>query len=177
MKTKLNTLGAAMLLAFTVGANAGDTKPTPPAPKPGSAEFERMKTLVGSWAGKVDMGQGPVEMTATYRLIAGGSVLEERLFAGTPHEMATMYFDKAGKLSATHYCVMGNQPQMLLKSSDDKSITLDFDATCGIDPKKESHMHSLKISFDDANTVTMSCSALIDGKEAAEHPAVLTRVK
>src|SRR5256885_2110472 len=118
--------------------------------KKGSAEFERMKTLVGTWKGKTDMGQGPIDVTLTYRVLAGGSVLEEKIFEGTPNEMVTMYYDQAGKLAMTHYCMFGNRPGMLLKSSDEKTIKLDFDKTCGLDPEKESHMHAVTISFDDA---------------------------
>src|SRR6266496_2837545 len=80
MKTKMTSVCAMLLAATALAAKAGEL----PAPKPGSAEFERMKTLVGTWNGTVDMGQGPVEMVAHYRLLAGGSVLEEKVFAGTP---------------------------------------------------------------------------------------------
>jgi len=173
MKTTITSICATALLLATSVCLAEQ----PPQPKPGSAEFERMKTLVGTWAGKADMGQGPVDMTVQYRLLAGGSVLEERCFAGTPHEMITMYFDKDGKLALTHYCVFGNRPGMLLGSSDAKSLSFDFDKTCGINVKKESHMHALTIRFDDANTITTSCKAIIDGKEMAEHPTTLKRVK
>src|SRR3974390_2940544 len=83
-----------------------------------SAEFARMKALVGTWRGKADMGQGMMEFTVEYRLVAGGSALEERIFAGTPKEMVTMYHDQHGKLCLTHYCMLGNRPGMLLKSSD-----------------------------------------------------------
>ncbi|HSU56484.1 MAG TPA: hypothetical protein VLT36_20665, partial [Candidatus Dormibacteraeota bacterium] len=44
-------------------------------------------------------------------------------------------------------------------------------------PSKESHMHGLRISFDDADTITSSCRAIIDGKEMPEHPTTLKRVK
>jgi hypothetical protein len=162
-----------LLLAASVAVRADEA----PKAKKGSAEFERMKTLVGTWQGKTDMGQGPVDITVKYRLLAGGSVLEERVFEGTPNEMITMYYDQDGKLAVTHYCVMGNRPGMLLKSSDDKSIKLDFDKTCGIDPKKESHMHGLTISFDNADTITTSCKAFMDGKEVPDHPTTLKRVK
>jgi len=123
------------------------------------------------------MGQGPIDMTVQYRLLAGGSVLEERVFSGTPNEMITMYFDQAGKLALTHYCMFGNRPGMLLKSSDDKTVTFDFDKTCGINEAQESHMHALSISFDDPNTITTSCKALMEGKEMAAHPTTLKRVK
>ncbi len=136
-----------------------------------------MKGLVGTWKGKTDMGQGPIEMTIEYRLIAAGSVVEERVFSGTPNEMVTMYFDRGGKLALTHYCMLGNRPAMLLKSSDAKTLTFDFDATCGIDTTKESHMHALTITFDDADTITTSCKAYMDGKETEDHAVTLKRVK
>ena len=173
MKTKIISVGAMLMLAGAVWLNAEE----PVKPKPGSPEFERMKTLVGTWKGKADMGQGPIDMTVQFRLLAGGSVLEEKCFAGTPNEMVTMYFDNGDKLALTHYCVFGNRPGMLLKSSDSKSLSFDFDKTCGINPTKESHMHALTIRFDDADTITTSCKAIMDGKEMAEHPTTLKRVK
>src|SRR5262245_54503383 len=175
MKTKFVTCYATILLATWVAAIADE--PTNPEPKKGSAEFERMKTLVGTWKGKNDMGHGPMDVTVTYRLLAGGSVLEERIMEGTPHEMVTMYYDQGGKLAMTHYCVFGNRPGMVLKSSDEKTIKLDFDAACGINPEKESHMHALTIHFDDADTITTSCKAIIDGKEQEDHATTLKRVK
>jgi len=173
MKRKIISVCAILVVASSSWLAAGE----PPKPKQGSAELERMKTLVGTWQGKTDMGQGPVNMTVQYRLLAAGSVLEERVFAGTPNEMVTMYYDKDGKLAMTHYCMFGNRPGMLLKSSDDKTLKFDFDQTCGINAAKESHMHALTITFDDADTITSSCKALIDGKEMAEHPTTLKRVK
>jgi hypothetical protein len=161
------------MLVGSIGLYADE----PVKAKQGSPEFERMKAMVGTWTGKTDMGQGPIDMTVQYRLLAGGSVLEEKVFSGTPNEMTTMYYDQGGKLALTHYCLFGNRPGMLLKSSDSKSLKFDFDKTCGINPKKESHMHALTINFDDADTVTTSCKAIMDGKEAPEHPVTLKRVK
>jgi hypothetical protein len=176
MKTKIASFCATLILAASAWLNAADA---PKAPTPATTpEFERMKTLVGTWAGKTDMGQGPVEITLQYRLIAAGSVLEERCLAGTPNEMVTMYYVDGGKLALTHYCMLGNRPAMKLKSSDAKSITFDFDGTCcTIDAKKESHMHGVTIRFDDANTITSSCKSIMDGKEMPEHATTLKRVK
>lgn len=177
MKTKLTTFCATLLLVTAVSLNAAEPVKSSAEPKKGSPEFERMKTLVGTWTGKTDMGQGPVEINIQYRLLAGGSVLEERCFMDTPNEMVSMYYDQGGKLAMTHYCIMGNRPGMLLKSSDAKTIQFDFDKSCGIDVKKESHMHALSIRFDDADTITTSCKAIMDGKETEEHPTTLKRVK
>jgi hypothetical protein len=173
MKTNITSLCASLFLAASVGLHADEpTKSTKCSP-----EFERMKSLVGTWKGTADIGQGPMEMTIEYKLLAGGSVLEERDFPGTPHEMVTMYYDKGGKLALTHYCVMGNRPGMVLKSSDDKTLKFDFDEMCGIDPTKESHMHALTIRFDSPDSITTSCKAVIEGKPVEDHTTTLKRVK
>src|SRR5262249_19795914 len=143
MKTQLTSLCASVLLAASACLHAAESD----KPKQGSAEFERMKSMVGTWKGTVDMGQGPIEMTARYRLLAGGSVLEERVFEGTPNEMITMYYAQNGKLALPHYCMLGNRPAMVLGSSDEKTLKFDFDKACGIKTTTESHMHSLTISF------------------------------
>ncbi len=173
MNTKLTSVCVSFILAASVAAMADE----PANAARHSPEFERLKTLVGTWKGTTDMGQGPVEMTVQYRLLATGSVLEERVFAGTPHEMVTMYYDKGGKLALTHYCVLGNRPAMLLKASDQNTLQFDFDATCGLDPAKESHMHALTIRFDDQDTITTSCKAVMDGKEKSDHAVTLKRVR
>ena len=173
MKPKNILFCATLLVATAVGLNADEAVKA----KPGSPEFERMKTLIGTWKGKTDMGQGPVDVTLQYRLLAGGSVLEEKVFSGMPNEMITMYYDNGDKLALTHYCMLGNRPGMLLKSSDAKTIKFDFDKTCGINETKESHMHALTIRFDDSDTITTSCKAIVDGKEMDEHPTTLKRVK
>lgn len=173
MKTPIIAVVATLILASLVPARALDI----PQPKPASAEFERLKSLVGTWKGTTDMGQGPVEIVSQYRLIAAGTVLEEKVFAGTPQEMTTVFFDKGGKLALTHYCVLGNRPGMVLKSADERTLRFAFDPTCGIDPKKESHMHAMSLTFVDSETVTASCRAFIDGKEVPEHPTTMKRVK
>ena len=169
----MTSLCATLLLTTSVWLSAGE----PARAKKSSPEFERMKSLVGAWQGKADIGQGPVDMTVQYRLLAGGSVLEERVFPGTPNEMVTMFYDRDGKLALTHYCIFGNQPGMVLKSADGKTLRFDFDKSCGINAAKESHMHALSMTFDNPDTITTSCKAMIDGKAMEEHPTTLKRVK
>ena len=171
MKSKLIAICTVSLLAC-LSAMAGEPKTKSPSP-----EFERMKSLVGTWRGKADLGQGPVEMDVQYRLLAGGTVLEERVFAGTPNEMVTMFYEKDGQLALTHYCILSNRPAMLLSGADGKTLKFAFDKSCGINVAKESHMHALTIRFDDADTITTSCRAFMDGKEMPEHLTTLKRVK
>lgn len=143
----------------------------------GSPEFERMKSLAGTWKGKADMGQGPREMTVEYRIISGGSAVEERIFEGTPQEMVTIYHDKNGKLALTHYCMLANRPAMLLESSDGKTLHFDFNATCGIDAKSEMHMHSLAITFEGPDSIVQDWKLFEEGKAKDSHPFKLKRVK
>jgi len=70
MKAKLITI----FYLFAVSSVPFLTAAEPSKAKSGSPAFERMKTLIGSWVGKTDIGQGPVEITVRYRLVAGGSV-------------------------------------------------------------------------------------------------------
>ncbi|MGN6387322.1 MAG: hypothetical protein ACTHMT_13895 [Verrucomicrobiota bacterium] len=172
MKKLIVQLCATLLIGSATMLQAHDEGQAPKA----SAEFEKLKSLVGTWQGKVDIGQGPVDMTVDYRLIAGGTVLEERVFAGTPNEMTTMFYDKDGKLALTHYCVMGNRPAMVLKSSDSKTLRFDFDTNCGIDQQKEAHMHSMSLTFDSPESITTTCRSLFYGK-MQENATTLKRVK
>ena len=175
MKTLKISASICVAILLTAGLNAAE--PVHPAKK-ASPEFERMKSLVGKWTGKAEMpGQGVIDLTVQYRLLAGGSVLEERCFQGTPNEMVTMYYEQGDKLAMTHYCSLGNRPAMTLAASDAMSLRFDFDSTCGIDPTKESHMHALTIHFDNADMITTSCKAIIDGKETEAHETTLKRVK
>ena len=52
MKTKIASLCATILFTAVVGLNAEEAAKA----KSGSPEFERMKTLVGTWQGRTDMG-------------------------------------------------------------------------------------------------------------------------
>ncbi len=174
MKTKMGLIYALCSAATLCLLSAGEPAKTEVK---NSAEFERMKTLVGTWQGKADVGQGPIDMTVKYRLLAGGTVLEERSFPDSPMEMVTMFYDKGGKLAMTHYCVLGNRPAMTLKSSDDKTLTFDFDASCGINTKTEMHMHAMSLRFDNPETITTMCKSLANGQEQESHACTLKRVK
>ena len=173
MRIKVQWITALLALAAAGRLSAGEAKTAPQA----SPEFERMKGLVGTWKGKADMGQGPMDFTVEYRLISGGSAIEERIFAGTPKEMVTMYYDRQGKLALTHYCMLGNRPGMIVKSSDPKTIQFDFDPKCGVDDKAEMHMHALTITFADADTIIQDWRLFEDGKAKESHPFTLKRVK
>ncbi len=166
MKTTLLLLTLSILsCALTTFAGELPTKPYS-----GSPAFEKLKTLAGSWKASVDMGQGPMNVNTQYRVIAGGSAVEERMFPDTPKEMVTLYHEKDGKLVLTHYCMLCNRPSMTLVKSDDKSLTFDLDKDSEIKADTEKHMHSAVITFVDADHLTQNWT-LFDHGKATEKPS------
>lgn len=131
----------------------------------GSKEFERIKTLAGTWEGTSSMGEKGEKVSVKYQVTSGGSAVVETLFPDTPHEMVSVYDDEGGKLSMTHYCMLKNHPDMVLKSADESTINLDFADGQVFDPTKEPHMHSLSISFTDKDNMVQEWTMYENGKE------------
>lgn len=139
-------------------------------PYRGSADFERMKTLVGKWSADIpNMGK----MKTEFRLIAGGSVIEERFAAGTPMEMLSTYYDVNGKLTMTHYCMLQNQPRMKLVKRTANSLTFDLAPTPGLNPAKDNHMHGATYTFLDANRLQLEGVSMENGKVSPCGPPVI----
>jgi hypothetical protein len=142
-------------------------------PYKGSAGFERMKTLVGKWS-----ADSPImgKMNTEFRLIAGGSVIEERFAAGTPMEMLSVYHDVNGKLTMTHYCMLRNQPKMKLVKNTADSLTFDLAPTPGLNTAKDKHMHGATYTFIDAKHFKLEGVSWENGKSApCGPPAIFTR--
>src|SRR5687767_7169136 len=94
-------------------AIAGQQQPTPPAGAgPGSA-FDAFKKLAGDWVGKgaADSGHGE-KVSVNFKVTAGGSAVVETELPGTAQEMVTIIHPDGNDLVLTHYCHVGNQPQM-----------------------------------------------------------------
>ena len=157
-------------------------------PYKGSPEFEQLKSLIGLWEGQMPMkedGAGaeheempPMpKMTVEYRLTAGGSAIQETMMAGTPMEMITMYHDRSGSLSLTHYCAAGNQPRLDLTESSPGQMSFDFAEENDLDPAKGMHMHSLVLSFVDETNITQRWTMFQGGEEQPTHDMHLTRIQ
>ena len=92
-----------------------------------SASFAKIKSLAGTWKGTGAGGGGTGEpITVKYRVVSGGTAVEETIAEGSPHEMVTMFFMDGPTLKLTHYCVMKNQPRMKLVSSS-SGLKFEFD--------------------------------------------------
>ncbi|WP_395743272.1 hypothetical protein [Prosthecobacter sp.] len=172
MKTSL-LLITLSILSPVLATFAGE----PFKPYTGSPEFEKLKTLAGTWRAKADMGQGPMTVTTQYRVISGGSAVEERMFPDTPKEMVTLYHEKDGKVVLTHYCMLCNRPSMTLVKSDDKSLSFDLVKDSEIKVDTEKHMHSAVFTFVDADHLTQNWTLFENGKAQQDHPFQFERVK
>lgn len=173
MKKIIFTLVFYSLLFGTI-SNAGDDyhKLTP---YKGTPEFEKMKTLAGTWKGTTKMGEEEKEITVTYNTASADSVVVERIFPGTPEEMVSIYFDKDGKLSMTHYCALKNQPHMTLKDSNENKIDMAFSGGSNFDHTKDPHMHSMSIDFVDENNIVQNWAMYDKGKENHKSTFELTK--
>ena len=139
-------------------------------PYKGSAAFEHMKSLVGEWSAESPM-MG--KMKTEFRLIAGGSVIEERFGEDTPMEMLSVYHDVNGKLMMTHFCALRNQPRMALTKSTADSLTFDFAPTPGLNAAKEKHMHGATYTFIDKNHYKLEGVSWDNGKNTPCGPPVI----
>jgi hypothetical protein len=159
-----------------LGARADDKKPEPPAKTapatPAAAAFERLKKLAGDW----NNPEG--KLAVTYRVISGGSTIMETLAPGTPYEMVSMYFMDHGDLLMTHYCAMGNQPQMKWKAGADAStLVFEFVGGTNLDASKDMHMHEATFVLKDDDHVHADWTAYEGGAKKGTHSFDHTRVK
>jgi hypothetical protein len=137
----------------------------------GKAGFDKMKELAGEWTNKAE-GQ-----TVIYRVMSRGKSLMEILYAGTDHEMVTMYYLDGDELVATHYCAQGNQPRMKLdtKASRASKLVFDFAGGTNLDPAKDTHMHAQRFTLMDTNRLTIERDGYEDGRKSHTHKVEYTR--
>jgi len=176
---RLITIMVLVLLGIalaSLSAGAGEMKTG--APVVHSKDFEAMKALVGVWEGSADMGKGMEAFKVTYELTSAGNAILERSLAGSSHEMVTVYHDSGGKLTMTHYCSLGNQPHMELKSSGDNAIEFVLsEKNHGLASATETHMHALKITFVNKDSITEKWTLFEKGEKKSEEVLKLTRIK
>jgi len=62
----------------------------------------------------------------------------EKLFAGQPKEMTTIYHLDGGQLVLAHYCSLGNQPHMVAVPGRQDELTAHWAATRDQKPASQS---------------------------------------
>ncbi|MCE2483781.1 MAG: hypothetical protein J4F33_13145 [Alphaproteobacteria bacterium] len=165
MRTALAALVAVAALPLAVAAEEGGEAHG--GPYVGSPELELLKTLAGSW---VMAGAQEETPAAEYRVAANGSVVVERSFPDTPKEMISVYHDRGGKLSMTHYCALANQPQMSLTT---------FELVKGsLESEEMPHMNGVSIAFDGRDEMSQTWSMFAGpGQETKTHTMRFRRAR
>jgi len=168
MKSLVWALSAAltMITGFAAEPNAAGDK----------AAFDKLKTLSGEWEGKVNDRENGPPVRVVYKPGSNGSIVTETLFAGTDHEMLTVYYLDQGQLVLVHYCAMGNQPRMALsKNSTPERLIFDFAGGTNLDASKDGHMHAARIQFESRDSVRGEWESYKDGKSTGVHTFFLKR--
>jgi len=140
-----------------------------------SASFDLIKSLAGTWKGTWVENGKKEPMKVVFKVTSGGTAVEETIFPGTPKEMISMYTLDDGKVKLTHYCMIGNQPNMLQTKAEKNSVQLDFVKTKGINPKKDMFMSGILLVKKDEHHLTYSGSGMMKGKPMPHNPIELTR--
>jgi hypothetical protein len=156
---------------------AADDKPTPKADAkhPG---LEQFKQLAGEWVGKEVEGKKGMDVRVKYKVTSGGSAVVETLFPDTDHEMVTVITRDGDDLVLTHYCMLGNQPQMKFSGKGDgKEIAFKFVKAGNMKSEKEMHMHDATYTFQDKDTLKTEWNHYQDGKSAGKVVFELKRKK
>ncbi|MBI3505097.1 MAG: hypothetical protein HY059_09665 [Proteobacteria bacterium] len=149
-------------LASSVASFAGEPHH---AAAPASKDFEFIKSLAGTWKGETTAHGKKEQTISVFKVTSGGSAVVETMSPGTEHEMTNVYHVVDGKLMMTHYCAIGNAPQMRIVSSDAKSVSLKGIKANGIDPKSTPHMHSLTYALADKDHLKATWTSANMGKE------------
>ncbi len=140
-------------------------------PYTGSAEFERLKGLAGTWQGHAMMQGKQETVQVEYRVSSAGSTVLETMFPGTPNEMISVYHDQDGKPGMTHYCAMKNRPNLAMHASSDNIIHFKFTDSASVNPEKDTHMHELIIHFVDEDTIEQDW-VMYQGGKAVEATSI-----
>jgi hypothetical protein len=158
----LRSLLAVVLVSLTTLVYAQMDAQKSVTPSDAQKSFDTLKTLAGTWQGKVmvdppdkDVDNSPVQITmrVTSR---GNALVHEMQEAGTPldatkydHPVTMMYLD-SDRLTLVHYCDAGNRPRMAGKlSPDGKKVEFDFVDLSG--GNQYGHMYHAVFTFIDAN--------------------------
>lgn len=159
-------LSIAMAIAPTFAAD-------PATPYTAASAFEALKALEGSWIGRSSSG---TSSEVLFEVTAGGSALFKTYGPGTPSEMVTVYHLDGEKLMLTHYCVVGNQPQMRFVESDTASeIRFEFAGGTNMDPAVDRHAHEGWTRIVDADTIETESVGYSNGEPTPARRTQLQR--
>jgi hypothetical protein len=168
------------LLALSVVSTTRST--AAPAQPDTQKSFETMKTLAGSWQGKLttvpevpDM-KGAVAKVSLRVTSRGNALMHDLTVSGIPDNPITMFYLDSDRLVLTHYCDAGNRPRMEGKiSPDGKTIEFEFLDVAG--GTQKGHMHHAVFTLIDADHHTEDWTFMLPGDQSMRAHFDLSRTK
>jgi hypothetical protein len=144
-----------------------------------SAGFERFKELAGEWVATSDKTEhAPGRMRATFKVTSAGSAVAETMLPGTEHEMLNVIHPDGDDIVLTHYCAIGNQPEMKAPDKiEGKDVVFKFVRGGNMKSPNEMHMHSVTYTFVDKDTLRTKWINYENGKPAGEMVFEMKRKK
>jgi len=158
--TKLTTKSLFIYVSVPLVALLAQSQPQDSSKS--AAVFRQLKSLVGEW----EAVQEGVPVKETYTLTANGSVLMSETKPADSEPMITMFTVDGDHLIATHYCVAGNQPQMItgVPSDLDKGVTFSLERVTGMKTPEDWHNTGVTLTLDDKDHMTQRWTYLYKGK-------------
>lgn len=131
---------ASLLFACALGARADGVDH--------QAAYERLRSLAGEWAGRMEDPLAGPPATVRYELVSGGQAVVAHQNEGRSYESVVVYALAGGRLRATLYSGAGNQPSYRLdKDSTADLLRLVLDGGTGFDPDRDGHVRRGEIRF------------------------------
>ena len=162
---------AALAVCLAAGARAEEGKAK-------ASQLDALKRLAGDWSCKMRHGDAEHDATVSYKVTSGGSAVQETISGGTEHEMVTMYCQDGNDVVLTHYCMLGNQPQMKAPATGDgNKVEFKFVRATNLKSDKDMHMHDVTFTFVDKDTLRTEWTHFKDGKAAGQVVSELKRKK
>jgi hypothetical protein len=140
-----------------------------PAPQ---AAFDKLKTLAGSWVGRLTTDPLYAEVEGNFAQFSlrvtslGNAFVHEMSISGRPDHPVTLFHLDEDQLVLTHYCDAGNRPRMVGKVSPDGK-TLEFDLVDLDGDDSHGHMQRAVFTFIDENHHTEEWTYVMPDGNAA----------
>jgi hypothetical protein len=145
-----------VLVSLSAVAFAQSDAQKPVAQSDAQKSFDKLKTLAGSWEGRVTTLPQAAEVEGKYALVSlrvtsmGNALMHEIKLEGRPDDPITMLYLDGDRLLLTHYCDAGNRPRMVAKVSPDGK-TVEFDFLDVVGSTRYGNMHDAVFNVIDAN--------------------------
>jgi hypothetical protein len=174
----MTVLAIAACVAWGSGASAQEKKDSDAHAKHAAGPLAQFAGLAGVWVGKGKHGEESMDAKVEYKVTSGGSAVVETIDPGGEHEMITVIHPDGDSLLLTHYCMIGNQPQMKAKpKAGDNKVAFEFVKATNMKSDKDMHMHSVTFTFVDKDTLKTEWTNNDEGKEAGKAVFELKRKK